>query len=274
MEKIGCGLCGGNTAVPFLKTGGRRLVKCAGCDLVRTGDFDGAKTAYQEDYFHGKNRYTERWEEFCAMFDALLARARGFKRQGKLLDVGAGVGALMSAAKKRGFEVSGVETSTWASAFAREEKGLEVFTGTLADARLETEVFDVVVINHVLEHVRVPLELLAEARRVLKNDGLLVIGVPNIGSIMAGLQGGKWASLRPEEHIWHFTRGTLARLLILAGFKVICFEAKENYPVSGWRPESLVKRLISWVSALANRSEAMLVFAEKRFSSEYAGPVQ
>lgn len=262
-----CGLCGGGAASPFLDAGGRRLVKCAGCGLIYTADFNQAEANYREDYFSGKNRYIGRWDEFCSMFDALLAKVQAFKRGGKLLDIGAGVGALMAAARKRGFEAKGVELSAWASAFANKEKKLDVFPGTLTAARFGPETFDLAVLNHVLEHADAPLELLAETRRVLKNDGLLVVGAPNIGSIMAGLQGAGWPSLRPEEHIWHFTRETLSRLLARADFEVVYFEARENYPAVGWGFKALARRLINRVSVLSDRSEAMLLFARKK-----AGP--
>ncbi|MHB8910144.1 MAG: class I SAM-dependent methyltransferase [Syntrophales bacterium] len=264
MGKMTCGLCGGSAADPLLNVGGRWLVKCAGCGLIYTGDFDQVKVTYREDYFLGKNRYVERWDEFCLMFDALLAKVQVFKQRGKLLDVGAGIGALLAAAKKRGFETKGVESSAWASAFAIKEKGLDVFAGTLAGAGFESEAFDLAVLNHVLEHADAPLELLIETRRVLKKDGLLVLGVPNIGSIMAGIQGATWPSLRPEEHIWHFTRETLAKLLARADFEVVYFEARDNYPVGGWGLRALIKRLISLVSVLSDGSEAMIFFARKR----------
>ena len=259
-----CGLCGGSAAVPFLQAGGRRLVKCSGCGLIYTGDFDRSKAEYKEDYFAAKNRYVERWDEFCLMFDALLAKVQAFKRSGKLLDVGAGVGALLTAAKKRGFEVKGVESSAWASAFARDEKGLDVFTGALADAGIEPESFDLAVLNHVLEHAEDPVGLLAGMRLLLKKDGLLVVGVPNIGSIMAGLQGANWPSLRPEEHLWHFTGETLGKLLAKADFEVVYFEARENYAAGGWGPIALAKRLVNQVSVWSDRSEAMLFFARKK----------
>lgn len=258
-----CGLCGGAAAAPYLEAGGRRLVKCSGCGLIYTGDFIPAQAAYQEDYFSGKNRYIDRWDEFCSMFDALMSKVQDFKRGGKLLDVGAGVGALLTAAGKRGFEVKGVEISPWASAFAREEKGLDVFTGTLAAARFEPETFDVAVLNHVLEHAEAPLELLEGLRRVLKKDGLLVVGVPNIGSIMAAAQGSGWTSLKPEEHIWHFTPETLMSLLARAGFETVFFEAKENHRAVSWGPRSLFRRMVNFVSAATGRSEAMIVFARK-----------
>ncbi len=262
---MNCGLCGSSTNTQLMTVGGHQLVKCVECRLIYTADFEKEATSYSEkDYFVCKNQYVNRWEEFCVIFEPLLDKIVRFKHKGTLLDVGAGVGTLLSVAAKHGFIVKGVEVSGWASAFAREEKGLNVLAGTLENARLDTEAFDVVVINHVIEHVLEPQALLREVRRILKNDGLLVIGVPNIGSIMAGIQGNKWPSLRPEEHIWHFTPATLKRLATDAGFVELYFEARENYPVTGWGPKALLRRVINGVSVLTERSEAMLLFAMKK----------
>lgn len=263
---MNCALCGGAAASPYLKAGGHILVECAGCGLVRTEDF--VRPEYREEYFSGADRYVARWDEFLAMSAALIAKVRRFRRSGVLLDIGAGAGALMAAAAGHGFTVKGVETSAWAAAYARKEKGLDVFHGTLAEAGPEKGSFDVAVLNHVLEHEPAPLELLAGARSALKDDGLLVVGAPNIGSIMARLRGAAWRSLRPDEHVWHFSRRTLSGMLERAGFEPVYFEARENYPVKGRGPVELVKRSVNFISELAGRSEAMLIFAEKRKGPE------
>ncbi len=259
-----CCLCDKPENVVLFFAGRHRIVKCAACGLVYTADFKTGAEIYDNSYFTLKNQYVARWEEFCAMFESLMDKILRFKRSGRLLDVGAGVGALLSVAVKRGFSAQGVEVSDWASAFARIEKGLDVITGTLEDARFGTGAFDVVVLNHLLEHVHYPRSLLAEVRRILKNDGLLSIGVPNISSIMATLKGGRWVSLHPEEHIWHFSPETLEKLLLLSGFEILRFESKENHAVTGWAPRALARRLINRVSVWTNCSEAMLVFAQKR----------
>lgn len=247
-----------------MTSGNYRLVRCNACGLVYTADFRQEETSYvEDDYFTRKNQYVARWDEFCAMFEGLMDKIVRFKPGGAFLDVGAGVGTLMHVAVKKGFTATGVELSPWASKFAREEKRLNVVPGSLEDAHLGTESFDVVVLNHVLEHVDKPQALLTEVRRLLKKDGLLVIGVPNIGSLMARIKGGKWTSLRPEEHIWHFTPGTLRLLLNDTGFREIYFEAKDNYPVSGWGPFKLFRRVVNFMAVASNRSEAMLLFAEK-----------
>jgi len=259
-----CGLCGSSEAAGYLGVREYRLVRCRGCGLVYVANFGIGGTAYEDDYFIRKNQYVNSWDDFCAVFEVLVNKIVRFKQTGTLLDVGSGVGTLLHVARNRGFTVKGVELSPWASAFARDEKGLDVTTGMLEDAMLRTASFDVVVINHVLEHVPDPRVLLAEIRRILKDDGLLVIGVPNIGSIMAQLKGARWASLKPEEHIWHFTHATLRRLVAEAGFGEICFEAKDNYPVSGWGVKEILQRVINLIAVLTDRSEAMLLFADKK----------
>lgn len=262
---MNCGLCGNRKAIDFLTVGPHRLVRCKACSLIYTVNFGYEAISYvEDDYFIQKNQYVSRWDEFCNIFESLLDKIIRFKKGGRLLDVGAGVGTLMYVASQKGFKVEGVEVSTWASTFAKEEKGLNVVAGTLEDAQLETASFDVVVVNHVLEHVNNPLAMLAEIRRILKKDGLLVIGVPNIGSIMARLRGDRWASLRPKEHIWHFTPTTLKRLTSQAGFDEIYFEAKENYPVAGCGLRDMLLKTVNLIALLTNHSEAMLLFATKK----------
>jgi len=262
---MNCGLCGGGKNILMFYSGRHKIAKCADCGLIYTDDFKKGSVSYAgEGYFTRENQYVSRWDDFCAILEPLVDKIIRFKPGGKLLDVGAGVGVLLSIAARRGFISKGVEVSEWASAFAREKKGLDVQTGPLEAAQLPDNSFDVVVINHVLEHVERPREMLADARRILKEDGLLAIGAPNIGSFMAGLCGGKWRSLRPEQHIWHFSAETLKRLVVLSGFEVVHFEARENYPVSGWGLKALAKRLINQVSVLSGRSEAMILFARKQ----------
>ena len=261
---MNCALCGSGKNVPLFPSDGHQIARCAGCGLVYTADFKKGEVSYAgEEYFTSRNAYVGRWNDYHAILAPLVDKIARFKPRGRLLDVGAGVGVLLSIAASRGYSVQGVEISGWASAFARKKKGLVVLTGTLEAARLPDNFFDVVVANHVLEHVDNPREFMAAARRILKDDGLLVIGTPNIGSLMAGLQRGKWPSLRPGEHIWHFSPETLKRLTALSGFEVVHFEAKDNTPPGNWRFFGVIRRLINLVSVWMDRSETMLVFARK-----------
>jgi 2-polyprenyl-3-methyl-5-hydroxy-6-metoxy-1,4-benzoquinol methylase len=232
--------------------------------MIRTDDFASQALSYDDDdYFVARNQYVQQWDKFTAIFAELLEKIILYKTGGNFLDVGAGVGTLVAAAAGRGFAARGVEVSAWAGRFAREEKGLDVRTGLLEEAGFPDDHFDVITINHVLEHVPQPAQTIAEIRRILKHDGLLVIGVPNIDSLMAGLRGKKWASLRPAEHLWHFTPATLKKLLAQGGFRELYFESRENHPAVGWGLEAMVVRLINAVAVAIGRSEAMLLFSAK-----------
>ena len=259
-----CPICQTETVTEYLRAGSFRLVQCVSCGLIRADGCAENPAAYQgAEYFVEKNRYVERWDEFCRLFDTLLDKIARYKKGGRFLDVGCGVGSLVSRAQERGYSSHGVEISPWASDFARVEKGLAVVTGFLAEAAHDSASFDVVVINHVLEHVPEPCALLREAGRILKPDGLLVLGVPNIGSLMARLAGADWASLRPDEHRWHFAPDTIEALVQKAGFRLLRLEAKENHRVVGWGVRAIARRLVNGIALVANQGEAMLVFAVK-----------
>ena len=263
-----CGICGGVESSPFLNVGGKSLVRCRACRLIYTADFPPDDTLYAGDeYFTGPGRYIERQETFRSLFEPLVEKIRRFKPCGSLLDVGTGIGTIMEVASAKGYTVKGVEVSKWASAYAREEKGLDVVPGTLEEAHFTDESFDVIVLNHVLEHVENPKSLMAEIHRILKDDGVLAIWVPNAGSLMAMLIGARWASWRPEQHRWHFTPDTLTALLKTVGFDVIHREAKDHSLVTGWDAKDLAQRVINAISSMANKSEAMLFIARKSRSA-------
>jgi SAM-dependent methyltransferase len=257
-------LCGSGDAEPRLPVGGRSLVRCRRCGLLRTAGFDPSGSLYSGDgYFAGEGGYVARGAIFRVLFESLVDRIVRLGGRGTLLDVGTGVGTLLEVARDRGFAVRGVELSEWASAHARTAKGLDVATGTLEEARFPDRSFDVVVINHVLEHVPEPGPALAEIRRILKDDGLLVVGVPNAGSLMAVLLGPRWSSWRPEQHAWHFTPATLSALVRNAGFRVVRRDARERSAPAGWGLRAIAHRTVDAVAWLAGRSESMLLFARK-----------
>src|SRR5512139_332997 len=118
MNVMQCALCKYSECRPYLTVGNYKLVQCNTCGLVYTKNFSAGATSYDENtYFTLKHQYTERWDEFCRLFQPLIANICRYKRSGRLLDVGAGVGILLSVAAKKGFAVQGVEISSWAANF-------------------------------------------------------------------------------------------------------------------------------------------------------------
>jgi SAM-dependent methyltransferase len=101
-----------------------------------------------------------------------------------------------------------------------EALGLKVRSG-LAEAALAEypdEHFDVVTSWHVLEHVLDPSRVLAEAYRILKPGGVLMLEVPNFDSLGRTVLRTYWFPLELPRHLYHYTPKTLGALLRKAGF--------------------------------------------------------
>lgn len=128
--------------------------------------------------------------------------------KGMILDVGAGTGDFLLAAKKRGWEVQGVEPNEGARSLAS-KKGIELSQNT---ASLPSHQFDVITMWHVLEHVPNPADQIDELSRLLKPDGLLVIAVPNFKSYDAQKYKEHWAAYDVPRHLYHFSPEAISRI--------------------------------------------------------------
>jgi 2-polyprenyl-3-methyl-5-hydroxy-6-metoxy-1,4-benzoquinol methylase len=223
-------------------------------------------TEYDQTYFEDRNKYPTREAEFRQIFVRLVRQIKDFCPQGRLLDVGCGLGILLDVARSEGFEVAGVEVSSYASAVARDRFNLDVRTGLLQETRFSDEEFDIIILNHVLEHVPNFWTDLAEAKHLLKPNGLLVVGVPNFDSLFRLLLGSRWPSLLPDQHLWQFTPVTLNRLLTAAGFLVeqTRMSDNHNYAKHFIPPLKLGIYLLSHLATVLHRADSMVVFARKQ----------
>jgi SAM-dependent methyltransferase len=141
-------------------------------------------------------------------------------RSGRLLDVGCAAGFFLAEARVH-YEVCGVELSVWASDQARHRLGLDVFTGTLQQAAWPAEHFDIVTLWDVIEHVPDPVPLLAEAARVLRSGGRLVLTTGDWDSAYARARGDEWHLLAPPWHLTMFGRRTMAQAGERAGLRLL-----------------------------------------------------
>jgi len=135
----------------------------------------------------------------------------------RLLEIGSGYGLFLAAARDAGYRVSGVELSRTGVRVSG-ELGLDVFGGQLAQAPQDPA--DVVCFWDTLEHVPDPLAFLGQVRSRLAPGGLFALSVPNFSSIPARLLGARWWTLKPEQHIWHFTPRTLSSVAARAGLMI------------------------------------------------------
>jgi 2-polyprenyl-3-methyl-5-hydroxy-6-metoxy-1,4-benzoquinol methylase len=193
---------------------------------------------FEQDFRCGRSEARSTDEAaFRAENDGLLDRLEPLRGQGRLLEVGCASGLLLKRARERGWAVTGVEFSPEAVAQAR-SLGLDVHQGTLDEARLQADTFDVVFMGDVLEHVPDCRETLAEVARVLAPGGHAVVRGPitthslarRAGLLLYGLMATDIVLREPPYHLWEFRPGSLARLAQRCGLEVVAIEQSKIPP--------------------------------------------
>ncbi|WP_024768614.1 class I SAM-dependent methyltransferase [Aquimarina macrocephali] len=130
------------------------------------------------------------------------------QQRGVLLDIGAGTGDFLSAAKNRGWKIEGVEPNNQAKELAK-QKGIDLKPET---ANLDSKSFDVITMWHVLEHIPDLQLQIRELRRLLKPNGFVIIAVPNFKSYDAKQYNSFWAAYDVPRHLWHFSKTSIQKL--------------------------------------------------------------
>jgi len=134
-----------------------------------------------------------------------------------LLDVGAGTGDFLVAAKKNGWSVEGVEPSRDARLRSREKK-MELLPSM---GELPEKEFQVITLWHVLEHLPDLEKQIAKLHRHLADEGVLIVAVPNYRSYDARHYQEFWAAYDVPRHLWHFSRTAIDKLFAKRGMKVM-----------------------------------------------------
>ena len=232
-EFCNCPFCDADNYVKLDEDKGLAVVRCNECKLIYTNPR--AKDA-QENYFGDADVF---YEEARLIFKGKkphhrdrnyeyeIKRIKRFKRSGSLLDIGTNMGFFLRKAREAGFTTQGVEPSPALSEIARREFKLNVQTAFLENASLEKNHFDVITLIDVFEHVTNPADLLKISHELLKEDGIIVIKVPNGDYNHFKMKLGKWTGKGKNmdiwdccEHVVHYTPRTFKKMVGKYGFKV------------------------------------------------------
>lgn len=165
---------------------------------------------------------------------------QGRATTGALLEVGCAYGLFAARALDRGWDVRAMDVSAAAVAHTRARLGIDVHHGLVDDAPVDPASLDVVAAWDVIEHVPDPSAFVDRLRSWLVPGGTLALSLPNVDSWPAKLLRERWWTLRPTEHIWHFTPRTLARTLHEAGFTQVALTTNALAPGNLGRLDSML----------------------------------
>ena len=141
-------------------------------------------------------------------------KIKRLKPMGDLLDFGCGTGYLLKYLSSKKYNVEGIEFDKRAIRIAKNVHGLAVYS------KWKNKKYDIILINHVLEHLPNPKNELEIIKSHLKEDGIIVVRIPNINSRQFKIFGGKWFHLDAPRHLNHFYKGSFYAIAKSAGLKI------------------------------------------------------
>lgn len=222
-----CDVCGTAGRLWFAR-GSRQLLRCPSCGFSWVPQGVLLTPAGVSIYEDHTGELFERQADYY--YDASAADAAGekvawvsrFLNDGaSLLDVGANIGLFVAEARRH-FDAVGIEPSPVAVRRASERVPGAIAVGSIYDEHQPfARTFEAITLFDVIEHLDDPRRALDRCRQVLKPGGLLFLTTPDSGSLVGRLLGQRWHYLDLDQHVSIFSRSTLSRMLVAAGFAVV-----------------------------------------------------
>ena len=182
----------------------------------------------------------------------------------QVLDVGAGSGEFAFLMTRLGKTVKGIEPNSRYAAYCRDALGLDVQTAHLSPDLFAPGQFDLIRLNHVLEHLNDPIKYLGQIARWLTPRGLLYIEVPNIEAYCREKSRGR---MFHYAHIFNFNPWTLRTCAGLAGLA----EAPETTQRTLGSTGAFFKRDVSATQSITTENPRNAQHVHAMIGAHYAG---
>lgn len=260
-----CGICGGESSLAFKGTIDRvragdvapsnhqggvyaDLYRCRDCGTVAQPSLPDGPSLHDLYRQMTDVDYLSQEKGRRLTAERLLDLIGKYTPAGRLLDVGCGHGLLLDEARRRGYEVKGLELSSANAGYARDVLKLDVDLVGLEDFDAGP-VFDVVILADVIEHLDDPVRAIELCRDLLAPGGVLCVVTPDPTARVARLAGSRWWGFVPA-HTFLMPRRTVHELLSGAG--LVCSENTDL---------TRTFELSYWIKGLADRGGVFSVLA-------------
>jgi len=233
-----CPICGNKNLKEFIRTNDYSitkknfdLYKCSSCGFVLTQNIPNQESIgiyYKSDVYishsdTNKGLINKIYHVARAiMLDkkAKLVEQISGIRKGKLLDIGTGLGYFPNHIKSRGWQVQGIEQDEQTRNQAIKSFNFKIESPE-ALYLMNNQEFDIISLWHVLEHVHDLAGYMKAIKSNLKDEGYLVVALPNSSSPDAKYYDKFWAAYDVPRHLWHWNPTTFEQFAIKNGFQLI-----------------------------------------------------
>ncbi len=206
-----------------------RTVICRDCGLVMTDprlDDKSNKSFYDEEY-----HYIYRAERLPSE-EKFLIRKKDAEdivsfiqrytnvHSGKMLEIGCADGGNVAAFQEAGYDAYGIDLSHTYTEFGRRH-GLKLECLSSFEVAEKGEKYDLIILNHVMEHFTDLSGELEAVNRLLSENGVLFVALPGIKGLCLGTYESDFLRMLQNAHIYNFTADTLNQVLNKHGFESI-----------------------------------------------------
>jgi 2-polyprenyl-3-methyl-5-hydroxy-6-metoxy-1,4-benzoquinol methylase len=225
-----CISCHQEVAPQILEIGSFQVHVCSHCKhgLVHpVPDKNELEALYNSELYFAENMYdystisedeiNTKVKSYGGLFDKYLAKYLSSGK--KILEIGAGGGFSLKYYLNKGYSVVGIEPSESSRKFAQHRLGITLHGANYEDEHFDG-IYDVIILNHVLEHFIDIDIVLDKINANASQNGVLLIRVPNHDSYDRLIYGTKWPAYLPF-HIHYFSKQSLINKLEQHGFEIL-----------------------------------------------------
>lgn len=232
--KLDCKICGSQHSLDCGHFDGSYLKQCVSCSVIFRVDDQNNYEDEEDDDEKLKNV----WQEYERLYypGRALTYSKVLEHLGigdnrRLLDVGSALGWFMEKAAERGFQTWGVEPSKSVAHLGQNRTNRPVQIAKVENIPHPDKFFNVVTLFDVLEHTENPAVSLQEVSRVLSDNGILVLRIPDadgllprISHILYRITFGRYSRplrLLYRFHRWGFNLQSIYTLMSNSGFEIL-----------------------------------------------------
>lgn len=226
--------CKGNEYRILRNFGEYKVLECINCGLYRSFPLP-TESVCENDYQILNDVQKLHYHQVCVLKKVMnLSKNKDVN----ILDIGCSTGNMLLYLKNKGYNnLSGIEMNDYAVEICR-KKNLNV--KKMDSVKLiSNEKYDVIYLNHVLEHIEDLKGFITNVSEILLNGAHLIIAVPNIGGRNTNYN--DWIGYQFKQHYWHFTPDSLEKI-----FANKNFNPEENILLEGGMIKSRLYKLFGW----------------------------
>ncbi|MFC1698985.1 class I SAM-dependent methyltransferase [Candidatus Omnitrophota bacterium] len=207
-----------------------RYVSCLECGTLYTNPrltVESLKNLYASElFFEGKEKNYNYYsflsgEKYLTKTAASrLMRIMKYAKKGKLLEVASAAGFFLREAKKRGFDVTGIEISAPMAEYVTAQHGIKVFPKSIEEIELARHEYDVIASWGVFTILRDPRAVLRKFNQALKPGGCLALNTYYTGSLWERIFRQNWYILVANMS-QIFSQQTLIQCIQESGFELV-----------------------------------------------------